>query len=134
MQTFAADCILILHFAFVLFVVGGLALIWMGYAAGWRWVRNLWFRAAHLAAIVFVAGEALLGVACPLTLWEDALRHATGSATGGTHEEKSFIARWVHRLMFYTAPEGVFTALYIAFALAVAATFWFIPPRRKRST
>jgi hypothetical protein len=126
MHTLAADLILILHFAFVLFVVGGLALIWIGYAAGWQWVRNRWFRMAHLAAIVFVAGEALLGFMCPLTVWEDALR---GDA-GGTHEAKSFIARWVHRLMFFTAPEWVFTALYVAFALLVAATFWFVPPRR----
>lgn len=121
-----ADLILAIHFAFVLFVVGGLALIWIGFAAGWRWVRNLWFRVAHLAAITFVAGEALLGIACPLTLWEDALR--------GTAEEKSFIARWVHRVMYYTAPEWVFTVLYVGFALLVAATLWFVPPQRKQKT
>jgi Protein of Unknown function (DUF2784) len=125
MHALAADIILVIHFAFVLFVVGGLALIWIGYAAGWRWVRNDWFRAAHLAAIVFVAGEALLGIVCPLTILEDALR--------GAPEEKSFIARWVHRVMFYTAPEWVFTALYVGFALLVAATFWFVPPQRKHS-
>ena len=127
MQTLAADIILVVHFAFVLFVVGGLALIWIGYAAGWQWVRHVWFRVAHLAAIVFVAGEALLDVACPLTIWEDALRSTTGSAAG-----ESFIARWVHRLMFYAAPEWMFTLLYVAFALMVAATFWFIPPRRNK--
>lgn len=124
MHVLAADIVLIIHFAFVLFVVGGLTLTWIGYAAGWAWVRNVWFRAAHLAAIVFVAGEALFGVACPLTLWEDGLR--------GAPEDKSFIARWVHRLMFYTAPEWVFTTLYIAFALLIAATFWFIPPQRNK--
>jgi Protein of Unknown function (DUF2784) len=123
MPALAADAILIAHFAFVLFVVGGLALIWIGYAAAWPWVRNVWFRAAHLAAIIFVAGEAVFGMMCPLTLWEDALRGAT--------QEKNFIARWVHRLMFYTAPEWVFSALYVAFALLVAATFWLIPPRRQ---
>jgi hypothetical protein len=128
MPALAADAILVLHFAFVLFVMGGLLLIWIGYAAAWPWIRNVWFRAAHLAAIVFVAGEALLGIVCPLTLLEDALRSTTGSAT----PEKSFIARWVHRVMFYTAPEWVFTALYVAFALLVAATFWFVPPRRQQ--
>lgn len=122
MHALAADFILVVHFAFVLFVVGGLALIWIGYAAGWPWVRNLWFRAAHLAAIAFVAGEALLGIACPLTLWEDALR--------GAAQHRSFVARWVHRVMFYSAPEWVFTALYVGFALLVAATLWFVPPRR----
>lgn len=122
MRALAADVILIIHFAFVLFVIGGLAVTWIGYAASWHWVRNFKFRVAHLAAIVFVAGEAALGFMCPLTIWEDALR--------GAESDKSFIARWVHRVMFYTAPEWVFTLLYVAFALIVAVTFWFVPPRR----
>jgi hypothetical protein len=126
MHALAADIVLIIHFVFVLFVVGGLALIWIGYAAGWRWVRNFWFRATHLSAIVFVAGEALSGFMCPLTILEDTLR----APTGGAPEDKSFIARWVHRVMFFTAPEWMFTGLYVAFALLVAATFWFVPPQR----
>lgn len=122
MRALAADAILLLHFLFVLFIVGGLALTWLGAWRGWRWVRGLGFRLTHLAAIVFVACEALIGMACPLTLWEDALR--------GMASDKSFIARWVHQLMFYSAPEWVFTALYVGFALIVAATFWFVPLRR----
>ena len=122
MRVFLADAILIVHFLFVLFVIGGLALTWIGAWRGWRWIRSLKFRIAHLAAIVFVAGESLFGMMCPLTEWEDALRGAAG--------EKSFIARWVHQLMFFSAPEWVFTVLYVAFALLVAATFWYIPPRR----
>ena len=122
MNSLLADAILLLHFAFVLFVVGGLLLTWLGAWRGWRWIRSLRFRIAHLAAIVFVAGEALLGIVCPLTEWEDALR--------GTAGDKSFIARWVHQLMFFAAPEWVFTLLYVAFALAVAATLWWVPPRR----
>ena len=117
-----ADLVLLVHFAFVLFVVGGLALIWIGAAAGWQWVRNLCFRVAHLGAIVFVAGEALAGVWCPLTLWEDALR--------GVHGEKSFVARWIHRVMFYDFPEWVFTAAYVLFALVVVASWRFVRPAR----
>lgn len=123
MHTLLADAILLLHFGFVLFVVGGLALVWIGAAAGWAWVRNFWFRAAHLAAIAFVAAEALLGIWCPLTLWEDALR--------GVHGEKSFVARWIHRLMFYDFPLWVFTTAYVAFALVVAATWWWIRPKKR---
>lgn len=119
-----ADFILIVHFAFVLFIVGGLAAIWAGAALGWRWVRDFRFRIAHLAAIVFVAGEALAGVWCPLTVWEDALR--------GTAQEKSFIARWIHRIMYYDFPEWVFTAAYVLFALVVAASWWLVRPRRRR--
>ena len=121
-----ADIVLVVHFAFVLFVVGGLAAVWIGAAAGWRWVRNFWFRVAHLAAIAYVAGEALFGIWCPLTVWEDALR--------GRHEEKSFIARWVHRVMFYDFPEWLFTISYVLFALAVTVTWWVVRPRRTAST
>jgi hypothetical protein len=123
MSSLLADVVLVVHFAFVLFVVGGLASIWVGAAAGWRWVRNIWFRAAHLAAIAFVAAESLAGVWCPLTVWEDALR--------GRREEKTFVARWIHRVMFYEAPEWLFTTAYVSFAVAVAATWWWIRPRRR---
>ena len=122
MRAFLADLILVVHFAFVLFVVGGLALIWIGAACGWRWIRNMWFRVAHLAAIVFVAAESLVGIWCPLTIWEDALR--------GAHAEKSFVARWVHRILFYSFPEWVFTVAYVVFALVVIASLWLVPPKR----
>jgi len=122
MSSLLADFILVVHFAFVLFVVGGLALIWIGAACGWRWVRNFRFRIAHLAAIVFVAAESLAGIWCPLTIWEDALR--------GAHAEKSFIARWVHRILFYSFPEWVFTVAYVVFALVVIASLWLVPPKR----
>jgi hypothetical protein len=125
MRAFLADLIFVVHFTFVLFVVGGLGLILIGAACEWRWVRNFWFRIAHLAAIAFVAVESLAGVWCPLTIWEDALRRE--------HAEKSFIARWVHRILFYDFPEWVFTAAYIAFALVVAATWrWVAPEPRKK--
>jgi hypothetical protein len=122
MRALLADGILVTHFLFVLFVAGGLPAIWLGAARGWRWVRNLWFRAGHLAAIVLVTAESLAGIWCPLTVWEDALR--------GSRSDMGFVARIVHRLLFYSFPEWVFTALYSAFAVAVAVTFWLIPPRR----
>ena len=120
-----ADVVLVVHFAFVAFVVGGLAAIWIGAAAGWRWVRGFRFRVIHLAAICFVAAEALLGVVCPLTLWEDALR--------GRESESGFIARWIHAVMFYQLPPWVFTTSYVAFAVIVALTFRFVPPAKRRS-
>ena len=118
-----ADLILIVHFAFVLFVTGGLLLIWIGAAAGWHWVRNFGFRVAHLAAICFVALETLFGMVCPLTAWEDALRGAT--------TETSFIARGLHRWLFYSFPEWLFTSAYVLFALLVAATWHWVPPGRR---
>ena len=125
MQALLADFVLIVHFGFVLFVVGGLALIWVGAATGWRWVRNFWFRIAHLGAIVLVAGEALGGIWWPLTLWEARLR--------GSEVEKSFVAHWIHRVMFYDFSEWVFTAAYVLFALVVVASWWFVRPKSPRN-
>ncbi|QJR16600.1 DUF2784 domain-containing protein [Usitatibacter palustris] len=119
----AADLILVVHAAFVLFVVASLPAIWVGAAFGWRWVRNRWFRGLHLAAIAFVVIETVLGFMCPLTIWEDALR--------GTSDERGFIARWVHGWLFYQWPPWVFNAIYIAFGLAVALTWFLLPPRKR---
>jgi hypothetical protein len=123
MNFLLADIVLFIHFAFVLFVTGGLALIWVGAAAGWKWVRHFWFRVAHLAAIAFVAGEALLGVWCPLTVWEARLR--------GDDSEKSFMAEWVHRLLYYDLPEWMFTVAYLLFGILVAATWRFVRPAKR---
>ena len=118
-----ADAILVVHLLIVLFIVGGLLAVWLGAALGWRWIRDPWFRYAHLGAILFVAGEALIGMACPLTVWEDMLR--------GAARPESFVAGWVRWLIFYAAPEWVFTAAYVAWAIATLATLRFVPPRRK---
>jgi polyferredoxin len=118
-----ADLLLVFHFSVAGFIVLGLMLVWIGAVARWPWIRSPWFRYLHLAAIVFVAAEALLGYACPLTIWEDLLR-------GGIRPE-SFIGRWVHRLLYYNAPEWAFTLLYAMWAAATAVTLLIVPPRRR---
>jgi polyferredoxin len=117
-----ADALLVLHFAIAVFIVGGLLLVWAGAALRWPWIGNPWFRYLHLAAIAFVAAEAILGYACPLTIWEDMLR-------GGVRPD-SFVGRWVKRLLYYEAPEWVFTAAYAAWTLATLLTLRLVPPRR----
>lgn len=117
-----ADLVLLLHAAFVLFVVGGLAAIWIGIALGKPFAFNVWLRSAHLGAIAFVVLESLAGYMCPLTTWEDALR--------GTADERGFIARWMHAWMFWDWPAWVFNAIYLAFGALVAWTWWRHPPRR----
>ncbi len=126
MSLFLADLVLVLHFAIALFITGSLPLIWLGAAAGWRWVRHFGLRALHLFAILFVSAEALAGLWCPLTLLEDALRGSTA--------ERSFISRWVHALLFHDLPPWMFTAAYLVFAVLVALTWWRVPPRRKGLT
>jgi hypothetical protein len=117
---------LVVHTAFVVFVVVGLALIWVGRFRRWAFVRNFWFRATHLAAIGMVALESVSGFICPLTTWENRLRLLAG---GEERYQGSFIAHWLHRLIFFDLDERVFTVAYLAFFVAVAFSFWLIPPR-----
>ncbi|MDX1555935.1 MAG: DUF2784 domain-containing protein [Xanthomonadales bacterium] len=122
----AADAILFVHAGFVAFVVFGLVLILLGGAFRWNWVRNPWFRWAHLAAIGVVVLQAWLGMICPLTTWEMALRAKAGDAVyAGT-----FIAHWVESLLYYQAPPWVFTVVYTAFGALVVASWFWVRPRR----
>ena len=41
-----------------------------------------------------------------------------------------FVGHWVQRLLYYRAPEWMFTALYVAWATATLATLRLVPPRR----
>ncbi len=123
-----ADAVLMLHFALVALVVGGLVLILVGNLRGWRWVNGLWFRLLHLAAIGVVVAQAWLGATCPLTSLEMWLRARAGATT----YNGSFIEYWLQRLLYYEAPSWVFTLVYSLFGLLVAATWWRFPPTIKR--
>jgi hypothetical protein len=122
-----ANVVLTLHTALVAFVVAGLVLIVIGNLIGWRWVNALWFRLLHIGTIGIVVAESWLGIECPLTTLERWLRvqaHATSY-------EGSFIEHWLQAVLFWSAPAWVFTVAYTVFGLAVAATWWFFPPRLK---
>jgi hypothetical protein len=121
----AADAVLVLHALFVGFVVIGLVLIVIGRLHAWRWVRNPWFRLAHLAAITIVVVQSWLGASCPLTTLEAALRRRAGDA----FYAGSFIAHWLEQALFYEGEPWVFSVVYTAFAAAVAASWYFVRPR-----
>ncbi|MEL7449713.1 MAG: DUF2784 domain-containing protein [Pseudomonadota bacterium] len=125
----AADLILFVHVAFVVFVVVGLLVIFLGRVMQWSAVRNPWFRAAHLVAIGVVVLQAWLGRICPLTTWEMALREKGGDTT----YEGSFITHWLQTLLYYDAPAWVFTVVYTAFGLLVVLSWVLVRPRPFRS-
>jgi hypothetical protein len=126
----AADGIVVLHAAYVLFVIFGLLLTVVGCLARWKWIRNPWFRGVHLAMIGIVVFEAWWGITCPLTTWEQALRERAGQSA----YQGAFLANLVHNWLFYDAPPWVFTAAYTAFGLAVLATLFIAPPRFRRQS
>jgi len=124
----AADTILVVHGLFVAFVVLGQALILLGAFRHWRWVRRFWFRITHLAAIGAVVLQSWLGMICPLTTWEMALRARAGEAAySGT-----FVSYWLQRLLFYAAPSWVFIVVYTAFGALVVASWFLVPPLRNQ--
>ena len=124
---FLADAILVLHVAFVLFVVFGLVAIYAGYFLKWQWVRNRAFRILHLIAIGIVVVQSWVGVICPLTVLEMALRDKAGAET----YSGSFIQHWLQSLLYYDAPEWVFMALYTCFGSLVLASWFVVRPRAK---
>lgn len=122
---FAADLILVVHALFAAFVVLGLVCIFVGTARHWQWVRNPWFRLAHLLAIAVVVGQAWLGEICPLTTWEMALR----AKAGGTTYTGSFVAHWLGELLYHDFPPWVFVLGYSLFGAMVLASWIWVRPR-----
>ena len=122
-----ATIVLVLHVAFVAFVVLTLPCIFVGKLLGWQWVRWYWLRVLHLAAICFVALQAWAGVICPLTTLEMWLRQQGEQAT----YQESFIAHWLQALLYWDFPAWVFIVVYSLFAMLVAASWFLVPVQRR---
>lgn len=97
-----ADVVLLVHMAFILFVVcGGLLAI--------RWPRVAW---VHLPAAAWGALVELAGWICPLTPLEIRLRSAAGeTAFGG-----GFIDRYIAPLVY---PPGLSRTLQVVLGISV---------------
>jgi len=124
-----ADAILVMHLLFVLFVVFGLVAVYLGYVFHWRWVRRRRFRIVHLLAIGIVVVQSWLGVICPLTRWEMALRAEAGAEVYAG----SFIQHWLQALLYYSAPDWVFVAVYTGFGALVVASWFLVRPEAQTS-
>jgi hypothetical protein len=121
----ASDALLFAHALFVVFIIFGLLLIFAGRIYSWSWVRNPWFRLAHLGGIGVVVLQSWLGGICPLTRWETVLR----SRAGASEYPGAFIAYWLETLLYYRFPEWVFTMTYTVFAAVVLAAWVWVRPR-----
>ena len=128
MRIWLADTVLALHFALVVFVVGGLLAIVL--ARRWRWVDRPAFRIAHVLAIAIVVAESWLDFTCPLTTLEWWLRQGDNAG----HPAPGFVQTWLHRLLYFDAPAWVFVAGYTLFGGLVALAWWVYPPRWRQNT
>ena len=113
-----ADAVLVVHLAFVLFVVlGGLAVL--------RWPKLAW---VHLPAAVWGALVELVGWICPLTPLENALREAAG----GAGYRGDFVEHYLVALLY---PDELTRAMQIAFGTVVVlinAAIYVVAARRAR--
>jgi hypothetical protein len=86
MSSLLADLVLIVHLAFVVFVLcGGLLVL------RWRWIAWL-----HLPAVAWGAVVEFTGWICPLTPLENWLR----SQSGGTAYRSDFIAQYLLSVLY----------------------------------
>ncbi|HEY8228832.1 MAG TPA: DUF2784 family protein [Rhodanobacteraceae bacterium] len=116
----AALSILALHLAIIAFNAAGCVLIPIGAWRGWRWVREFWWRLAHLLSLSAVALQALMGRACFLTLWQ-------GDMSGALRAQP-LIAGWINRLVYWPLPLWVFAVAYVVvFAYVIALWVWVRP-------
>jgi hypothetical protein len=102
-----ADVVMVVHFAFVVFVVTGGLL-------AWRWPRLLW---AHGATVVYAAAIVTVGFTCPLTPLEQHFRRLAG-ASG---YEGGFVDRYIEGVIYpgqYTRLAQVLAATVIAVGYA----------------
>ncbi len=129
--SFLADTVVTFHLLYVIFAVGGQVAILVGIWLKWQWVRQPTFRIAHLISVACVALEAVLGMICPLTEWENDLRHLAGQSVD---RDISFIARLVRMIIFYDFPPWVFTVMHVSFGFIVIITFIVVPPSFRRRT
>ncbi len=127
--TILADAVVVIHMAYVLFVVLGLVAVFVGYLTKWTWVRNKWFRLIHLGMIAIVIVESLLSITCPLTTLENWLRLCGGQSPSGG----SFVGRCVHGLLFYQLSPRFFTIAYCSFGSLVVLALLLVPIRWRKA-
>src|SRR3989304_5567612 len=91
-----ADMIMLIHFAWILFMLWGFVLT---IRAFWRpKIFERWlFRSIHLLGILLVLALEILNKYCPLTIWENALRRHYDPTTD---YPGSFIMGHVEKLIY----------------------------------
>lgn len=130
MYGYLADALVFVHVLYVGYVVVGQLAVIVAAPFRWEWARNPWFRFTHLAAIAVVAYEALNGIRCPLTVWEERLRELAGQSV---HAGQSFVGRLFHDLLFWDGmPEIFFNTLHVAMFVLVVQGVVMFPPRLRR--
>ena len=120
-----ADFVATVHLGFVVFVVWTEALVLLGAALGWEWVRDPVLRCVHFGLVGYVGVQDIFGKVCPLTIWENRLRERAGETRSG----KSFIGTMVHKFLMCEWDERTLRRIRLTFAAVVTITFIVVFPR-----
>jgi len=123
-----ADLIVVIHFAWILFMLVGFLLTLCGFF--WKKFFDWWlFRALHLCGIAYVGLLAVLRQYCPLTILENTLR--AGYNPELTYPG-SFVVHYIERLVY---PDVVPLAILIPtifIAVFTIVVFIIKPPTKIR--
>jgi hypothetical protein len=120
-----AQLVLAVHLCVASFVVFGLVAIPLGAARGWPFVHALAWRAPHLAVVMVIALQKVLGRTCFLGVWEEDYLNAAGSAA-----QHMPLAQVVAiDVMHWDLPLWFFTVLYSAVLLYTLVLWRLVPPR-----
>lgn len=116
-QAVLADAVMLVHFAFLVFVVIG------GFLA-WRWPRLIW---VHVPAAVWGFSTVAFSLPCPLTDVEDWARDRAGQAQlSGT----GFIDHYIEGVLY---PDRYTALLQGLVGIAVVASWLGFTVRRRQS-
>jgi hypothetical protein len=107
-----ADLLVVVHFAFVLFVAAGGLLVL-------RWPRLAWL---HLPAAIWGAWIEFSGGICPLTPWEQTLRARAGEASYTGDFVSHYILPVLYPAGLTRGAQLVLGVLVVALNLAIYRT------------
>ncbi|MEE9117672.1 MAG: DUF2784 domain-containing protein [Calditrichia bacterium] len=121
-----ADLIMVIHLAWIIFMLWGFVLTIRGFFYPKFFERWL-FRTIHLLGIIFVVTLEILGKYCPLTLWENALR---GHYNPETDYPGSFIIKHISQMIYPDVSPLVVIIPTILVAAFTLTMFIFKPPSK----
>jgi hypothetical protein len=117
--SFLADAVLVIHLAFILFVLLGAFLV-----LKWRWVAWLHLPAAFWGAYVEFSGRY-----CPLTPLENDLRQRAGEASYSGGFIDHYVTGWIY-------PDGLTREMQMVIGAIVVilnvVVYWFVIRSRRR--
>lgn len=120
-----ADIIVVMHFAWILFILTGFILTITGF--WWKKFFDKWlFRTIHLGCVLYLSILDIMGgKPCPLTIWENILR---AKYDPNLTYPGSFIAHYIGKLVYPDINPSILLISYIFIYVFTIIIFIVKPP------